>query len=523
MTAQLQPVDLVAPGFRGLNLAQSGAILTPEYATEASNCRVDSAGRLASRDGYTDITTTNITGTPPVKTLFDYRQKDGTVEILVAWDGGIANDVADPEGNDISGAVTDADGRWWFQNFNDNVYGFQDGQTPIVYTGTGTFAAVVAGSGTLPTSTRGVALCAFGRVWVLDSDEQTIKYSGLLDATDWGGAGAGSIDMTSVWTDGTDRVTGIFAFNGQLVVFGERHVVIWKDGNNSQLGIQPADMFVSDIITGTGCLTQWSVQAVGDTDLLFLGRNGVQSLSRLVRFASNPVQSVTKNVRNRILDKTRALADPDTIRSTYNPLDGFYLLTIPEQSAPFVSGETFCIDQRYPFQDPQGDVLNIITTWTLAPTAWLTREGSFDLYLGNTEGVGEYRNGTSDNGAAFRFVYQSPWLDLGEQFADRLKMLKRIGSILFVSSSTDIVYKWDVDFDGTRTRSRSVNVESDATAEWGTAEWGLSEYSGGLSLRIIKIPARQRGQYFRLGLEAEITGEFAIQQLELFTKIGRLA
>jgi len=517
MTAQLQPVNLVAPGFRGLNLAQAGSILSPEFATQAENCRVDKAGRLAARKGYSDITSTDITANAPVKTLFDYRQKDGTVELIVAWDGGIANDAADPEGNDISGAVTDADGRWWFQNFNDNVYGFQDGLTPVEYTGAGNFTAITAVSGTLPTSTRGVALAAFGRLWVLDTDGQTIKYSALLDPTRWATAdGGGSIDMTSVWAEGMDVVTAISAYNGQLVVFGERHIIFWSDGQGGQLGIQPNDMYVNDVVTGTGCLTQWSVQSVGDTDMLFLGRNGVQSIVRVVESASNPVRSLSKNVRNDILDKVIPLTDIDTISSTYNPLDGFYLLTIPGDT-------TFCFDQRYPFRDEEGDLLNIITTWSLAPVAWLTREETFDLYLGDTFGVGTYRTNSLDGTETFRFVYQSPWLQLGEQFADRLKLLKRIGSILFVNNDTEIVYRWEVDFDVGSLRSRSVSVDADATSEWGLGEWAEDEWSGGLSLRIIKLPARQTGQYFRLGVEADISGEFAIQQLELFTKIGRLA
>src|SRR5688572_16808163 len=105
---QIQPVDLVAPGFRGLNLVQSGSLLPPAYATIATNCIIDASGRLAARSGLTNVTTTPITGDDTVRTLFEYAMIDGTYETIVAWDGGIANDLADPSGNDISGAVTDA-------------------------------------------------------------------------------------------------------------------------------------------------------------------------------------------------------------------------------------------------------------------------------------------------------------------------------------------------------------------------------------------------------------------------------
>lgn len=514
MTAQLQPIDLVAPGFLGLNFAQASNVLAPSYCTAARNAVLDSSGRLSARAGYTDQTTTNITSTPDVETVFEYRQADGTNSLIVAWDGGIANDIADPEGNDISGSVTDSDGRWWMQNFRDRVVGFQDGQIPIVYTGTGNFASVVASSGTAPTSSNGVGLCAFGRVWGVDSDGVTIKYSGLLDEADWGGAGAGSLDMSSVWTDGTDVITAITAFNGSLVVFGKRHIIFMADGTGSAIGVDPANIFVDDIITGTGCLTQWSIQPVGETDMLFLSRNGIQSLSRVIQEKSNPVHNLSKTVRDTLMDDVRAEASMDAISSAYSPKHGFYLLTCP------TNGVTWVFDQRKRYRDRDGDELSIVTNWTLAPSAWLNREND-DLLLGNAEGVGLY-GGNDDDGSSFRFVYQSPWLDLGEGLANRLKMLKRIGSIVFIRNSATLLFKWGVDFQSSF-ESLSKTVSGDGGDEWGIGEWGIAEFSGGLSLRILKVPARDTGQYFRLGIEGDITGTFSLQQLELFAKIGRLA
>ncbi len=160
MTAQLQPIDLVAPGFLGLNFAQQSSILSPQYATKAQNCLIDSSGRLAAREGYTDQTITNIGSNLDVENIFEYRKGDGTRSLIISYDGGIANSLSNPGVSDISGSVTDADGRWWMQNFNDKVIGFQDGQKPIVYTGAGNFATVTESSGTAPTSHEGIGLCA---------------------------------------------------------------------------------------------------------------------------------------------------------------------------------------------------------------------------------------------------------------------------------------------------------------------------------------------------------------------------
>lgn len=513
MVAQAQMIDLVAPGFLGLNFSQASSILSPQYATKAQNCVIDSSGRLAAREGYTSQTTTPITSTPDVETLFEYRKGDGTRSIICAWDGGISTSLGNPEASDISGVVTDADGRWWMQNFNDKVIGFQDGQKPIVYTGTGSFATVVESNGTAPTSHGGIAVCAYGRVWAVDSDGVTVKYSGLLDETDWGTSSAGSIDFSNIWTAGTDTITAIVAFNGSLIVFGTNHVVFITDGAGSSIGVDPTQIYVSDIINGTGCLSQWTIQHVGEADLMFLSRNGVQSLTRLLTQKSNPVQNISKLVRTELLNDARA-ETASAISSFYSHKLGMYGVTMP------ASGRTWIIDTRYPYQDKEGDRLNIVTSWTVAPASWLVRDND-DLLLGVAGEAGLY-GGNDDDGSSFRFIYQSPWLDLGEQLANRLKILKRLGGILFIKDAATILFKWGVDFEQDF-ESLSETITGDGGSEFGIGEFGIAEFSGGLSLRIINLPARDTGQYFRVAVEGDITGTFALQQLELFAKIGRIA
>lgn len=509
---QLQPIDLVTPGFRGLNTAQAGSILSPAYCTQSDNAIIDSSGRLAARDGVTDITTTPISPAATIKTLHEYKQEDGDLIPIVAWDGGISNALADPEGSDISGAVTDADGTWRFQNFNNLVLGFQQGLTPIVYNGTGTFATIVPSSGTAPTGE--VALCAFGRVWGMAADGQTIKYSATLDHLDWGGAGAGQIDMSNIWTQGTDIVSALAEFNGTLVVFGRKHIVFFGDGNLGVLGISPTQLAVVDIISGTGCLTQYSLQPVGEADLLFLAPEGIQSLSRVIQEKSNPITTLTKYIRDDLLVAVR-LENVRGIRSTYNPILAAYVLSMP------VSNTTWVLDQRRRWTDDDGDELSTPTRWTIGPTAMYTRQDG-SLILSIEDGYVSQYSGANDRGTKFRFIYQSPWLDLGEQVGNYLKILKRLGAIIFVTSETSIIFKWSVDF-RTDFRSNVVTVLGDASAEWAEGEFGEAEFGGSLALRIIKIPARHKGQYYRLGIEADVEGEFALQQSEMFAKVGRLA
>lgn len=514
MSRQLLPIDLVSPGSAGLNLQQKGSILNPIWATLATNCVVDDAGRLAARNGYSVTTTTDITSLPDVKTIFEYIQGDGVVEPIVAWDGGIANDLADPEGNDISGAVTDTDGRWNFHNFNEKVIGFQDGQKPVVRPSASNFATVVESGGTAPTIFNGVGFAGYGRVWGLDSDGQTIRISGLLDETDWDTtADSKTIDMSNVWTGGMDVVSAITAFNGRLIVFGKNHIVIWEDGTGSQLGIDPDNLVVIDVIQGTGCESQHTIQHIGEADIVFLSRNGLQSLGRVIQEKSNPLTNVSKYVRDDFLGDFR-LNGTDTVQSSYYGEDGLYVLSLPDVS------KTWIFHVKNAFRDEEGDTVFPATTWTLAPTALeVRRDGT--LLFGGPGQVWTYGN-DSDAGSLIDFKYASPWLDLGENIANRLKMLKRLGSILFVRNNTNISFSWAVDFKEGR-KFANAEVVDPVVSEWNVGEWGLAEWSGGLFLNIIKVPARATGQYYKVYLESNVQGQFALQQLELFAKVGRIA
>lgn len=514
---QLQPIDLVAPGFRGLNLTQSAAILSPAFATEALNAILDAEGKLQARQGFAALTTTPIAGTPIIRTLFEYVNSAGVVQVIVGWNGGLSNNTLNPGGNDISGVVTDANGTWQFVNFNGKVIGFQPGLKPIVWTGIGNFATVVETDGIAPDG--GVGLAAFGRIWSVDGDLQTIQYSGLLDETKWATGGAGSLDMRTVWTHGTDIVMALVAFNGQLLVFGRRHIVFFGDSLGSKLGIDPVNLFVTDVIAGVGTISKFSIQPVGETDILFASSEGAQSLARLVIQKSNPVANLSKYVRDELIAHLAA-ETAETLRSTYNPLLGVYTISLPSV------GTTWVFDEKRRWTDQEGDEVAVVTRWNKAPTALFSRL-NHNLIASIGFGKVHLYSGSSDDGASYRFIYKSPWLDLGEEVANRLKILKRLGAVVVVSAATVLIFKWSIDFNDIE-QSLVVNLAGaggGSLSEWGTGEFAIAEFSGGgTKLHIIKIPARNAtGQYYRLGFEADVTGDLSMQQAEMFVKIGRLA
>ncbi len=278
--AQIQPIDIVAPGAKGLNSEHANVLLEPSWATVALNAVVNRSGRIAARKGWVDQTSNAISGTHTIDVLFEYLTLAGASVIISTANNKIYKDVDDytDAGNDITSSTAPSADHWKFINFNGKCLGFQRGEVPIVRT-SGDFADA-SYTGTGPDGNTAVA--AFGRVWAADADLQTVRYSALLDDTDYStDSGGGTIDMSSVWTNGTDEIVAIAAIGANLVVFGKNHVVMWADGSGSEIGLDPVQIEVVDTIEGTGCIARDSVQVTGEGDLLFLSRHGVQSLGRV--------------------------------------------------------------------------------------------------------------------------------------------------------------------------------------------------------------------------------------------------
>lgn len=507
--APLLPISLVTPAFKGLNKQAETSILGPEWATVADNCVFDDAGRLAARKGWSGVTSASIGGAIRIHQIHEQVFSDGTVEIISAANSKLYKGTTTL--TDITGAATvTVDNEWQFVNFVGSVYGFQQGEQPIGRT-SGNFVDMTATSGTWPTGNCAVAHS--GRIWAAEG-KQTIKYCALLDVAHWL-TGAGSIDMTSVWPAGMDEIVALAYYNNRMVVFGKNQIVFFSDGVGSPLGIDPANIQVVDTIVGTGCIARDTVQQIEGGDMLFLSAQGVQSLGRLIQNESNPIDNVSKNVRD-YLKQQVSLCNKTKIKSVYSPENGFYLLSLAE------AGTSFCLNTLGRMEDGTFR----ITTWShMLPYGMVrARDGTLYLSLYDTAGgkIGSY-SGQQDNGTAYLFDYTSAWLDLGEEAASYLKILKTITGIFYISQSADLFIKWDTDFQGDFS-SVPLHLVSPGTSEWGIMEWGLGEWSGGLALRNVNTPISGNGQYIRVGVYSSINGSsLAVQQLNLFTKIGRMA
>ena len=515
--AQIRPIDIVAPGAFGLNTESKETLLAPQWATIALNAVVNVSGRIGTRAGWVSQTTNAISGTPTIDVIHEYLLKNGTSIIITAANNKVYKDIDDytDSNNDITSSTTPTADHWQFINFNGKVLGFQKGHTPIEWANSGDF---IDGSYTGTGPDGNCAVAAFGRVWAADADLQTVRYSVLLDDRDYSVAnGGGTLDMSSIWTQGMDEIVAIKAIGSNLIVFGRNHIVLWADGSGSEIGLDPTELQVVDTIEGTGCIARDSVQLTGEGDMIFLSRHGLQSLGRVIQSKSNPVKSLTKHVRTDLLadlvNERASDAKLDRTRAVVSPEKGLYIINFPVCDAQYV------LDLNHPFEDEEGELMFPVTKWELGGTvSGMGAIVSGPLYFGASGIVGLY-SGLADNNASYQFDFETGWLEFGE-LNHRLKMLKEIIVSVVIGTGT-ITYTWQWDFSGDRlTRSHAYTT---GAAEYNIGEYNESEYSGGSVVQRINLPAHGEGQFLKLGSKATVSGfDVVIQHISISPKIGRM-
>jgi hypothetical protein len=525
--AQIFPITLTAPSFFGLNTEQGATILGREWATTLDNAVFDDAGRPAARKGLSSLTGTP--GSGVIRRIFEYYKADGTSDVIFSTDANIYNNVSTPTA--IEGTLTISEGNIKFGNFNDKViaFGIGTGGIPAVKT-TGNFADITVNSGTAPTG--GIGTTAFGRLWGVDADGKTLRYSALLDETRWATVdGGGSIDFSKVWPAGQDDIVAVTEFGGDLVVFGSNNTVIMTDGQGAQLGIDPTALYVSDTLPGRGAVSQFALaRAAGD--LWVLTRSGITGLKRELIQKSTPVTNISKNVQSLVTGFLNDATDVDDITMEYSPQHDMVLCVFPD------SGSTVYFDTRFPLEDGAFRA----TTWT-TDLSTIAYERAAQRVLGGLKGtVGEIFNytGSDEDGITFAFDYESGWLDLGEELNIFLKYVKRLTSFIFIEQNVAVTHKIAYDFNTT-----NYTIQKAATGgrgiEWGQFEWGTNgvydiddadavagtdyaEWAGGTQLRTMTAPGQSGGQYIRIGLSLNTNaGAFALQQINLYAKVGRHA
>lgn len=511
--AALAYIPLTVPGFAGLNKQAATSILGPEWATTLTNAVIDDASRVASRKGWAELTTTPTA--QQFTQLFEYLLYDESTELIANQDDSTVVRSTDNGGTwtDVSGTATGLSDNIQFLNFNDNLIAVTaKGNAQAQYSGTTFTDLAPTGIGT-----GDVGLAAFGRVWLTNDDDTSLTYSALLNELDFNGSDTGSIDMRNVWPTG-DNITALAAFNGSLVIFGSRNIAIYADGQGSELGIDPTQIYLVDTISGIGCIARDSVQNV-DGDLWFLSSTGLQSLGRLIQEKSNPLNNLSKNNQDYLAGFV-ATSAPGEIRAVYSPVDRFYLLSLPQTNSGAESGVALCFDTRGSLED--GSV-RLTGTWNwMVPRAPLVRKDkTFITAIYNVIGsVGAY-DGFEDDESPYPFEWQSGWIDITQQ--GYLIIPKRVTGLFFTDTASTVTLSWNFDFRTGSGITRQVTFGGlGQRAEYSIGQWSIDEFGSVERLREGKVAGAGTGEFIQLGASVSIDGgAFAIQQLELFSKIGR--
>lgn len=509
MAQQRQNIYIAAPGFKGLNTADSPVTQDPAFASVAENAVIDRYGRIAARKGLNKLTSsaTPLGSSIGTETIFEYVDQSGDKVIFSTGNNKIFTGTTTLTDVTPSSYTVSAN-NWKIINFNNHAYFFQRGHEPLIYTdesGSGVLDNISDHShatGTAPQANE--ALAAFGRVWVADvaGNKHTLYWSDLLNGHAWTGGTSGSLDITTVWPTGHDEIVALSEFNDLLVIFGKRSILLYTGASS------PANMTLQDVITNIGCIARDTVQSTG-TDLIFLSDTGVRSLGRVIQEKSNPIGNVSKNVKDTLMESVNSEAL--NIKSVYSPEESFYLLFLP------TSTEVYVFDTRGSLEDGSYRA----TEWVGNKILCGERASDGTLYLGNIKGISKY-DGYDDDDDSYTMKYFTNPLSFGDP--SKLKMLKELSFTIIGGSGAVVVGNWGYDYTESYTK-QSVSIAASLIAEYGVSEYNVStsEYSASIIIDVAKVKATGSGKVATIGLEATIDGgALSLQELNTEAIMGRL-
>ena len=516
MSQQLQAQSISAPGFYGLNTQDSSLDLSTGFALVANNCIIDQYGRVGARKGWSALnSSTNADlGTSDIKMIAELVDNSGTSYTILAgnnklykYSGGTITTLTYGGGGT---APTITDSNWQAAALNGYLVLYQTGHDPLAFipsvstTAYRRISEATGYSGTVQLSNA--VISAYGRTWSASvaGDKVTVQFSDILAPHKFSGGSSGTLDTTTVWPRGTDNIVALGAHNGFLYIFGTNNILIYAGATT------PSTMTLQDVVTGIGCYARDTIQNTG-SDLMFLSATGVRSMARTIQEKSQPLNDLSKNVRNDLIAAIRT-ETAASIKSVYSPLDGFYALTLPTTKA------VYCFDTKAALQD--GSLR--VTIWdTIQPKSFLKKTDG-TIYIGKEGYLGQY-TGYTDNGSVYRFQYFTNHNDLGQP--NLTSILKRLKAVVIGGSNQALIFKWGYDFSANYSSAITTIPSQQNIAEFGLSEYNTTaEYSGGIALQTLTAYPTGSGKIVQVGFEADIAGSaLSIQKIEIHAKQGKLA
>jgi len=548
MSKQLSISSVSAPGFLGLNTQDPSLEISNGFAGIANNCVIDKFGRVGARQGYVKLNTSSGTlGANVVTVIHELIQADGTLTVLFFGNGRLYKlstsvagltaeyNIAEYGSNaaviaEYTAGVANVGnlfeltyggggtapvftaGNWQAASLNGVAYFFQTGNDPIIYdpaVSTTTYRRVSEKTGYVGTVPKAnVAISAFGRIWAANTqtDNATVFFSDLLSGHVWSTGTSGSLDVSRVWSNGSDEITGLAAHNGFLFIFGKRQILIYANATT------PSTMTLSDTISSLGCIARDSIQNTGK-DVVFLSNSGLRSVLRTVQEKSSPLGDLSKNIRNdfQAVIASESLSE---VTSVYSEKEGFYLLSCPS------SDKVFCFDTKTVLEDGSYRA----TIWdSLLPTSFCSRRNG-DLLIGQMGFVTKY-SGYQDDTSSYRMEYYTNNADIGKD--GLTSIIKKIKLTVVGGSNQPVSVFWAYDFTASY-QSETVAIPAQSVSEYGIAQYGanatpVAQYATGISLQELTAYGNGAGKIVQTGFEVDINGfPISFQKIEIQAKTGKL-
>jgi len=526
-TIQAIPLDTI--GINGLDTQTNATALGPNWFTKADNIVYTEGGKVTFRKGLKQGTL-QITGSAKIGSIVEHY--DGTTTKHFCTTGGKVYelDLSDKDNafiNSYSPAgVTTSDWQW--QNFNNELLGFQAGNKPLHYQSS-TWGLLEAASGYIaPTGVTtfdpSCGLGYYGRVWAggISEENDVLYYSDLLNSHKWNTGDAGYIDLKSVW--GSDEIVAIHAFAGKLAIFGKENIILYDGADDI------TNLALDEVIRGIGCVSRDSIQAIAD-DLYFLSDTGVRSLYRTAQLDKLPLTEKSPTIKDELIANIKASTN---VKSAYMLDEGLYLISFVDKNVTYVFDIHFNTERKTPR----------ISKWSFTNDrnpASLYYSETYGLLVGQQSGRVATYEGYYDVDYSGSSVYtynpytsgfSTVWIDLGQGVL--ASILKRLVMVVSGGQGTDVGVRLYKDFELTPKLSPTFKLNpalSGSPSLWGAskypssaspAAWTSYKYAPIHGLKEHSIPLAGSAKYLRLEMDAVTSGyKASLQSLSLLFKQGK--
>jgi hypothetical protein len=349
-----------------------------------------------------------------------------------------------------------------------------------------------------------IACAAYGRLWVsgVNGNYDTIYYSDLLVPHQWyDGKGtptddfntAGIIDVREYWPNGNDRIKGLAAHNGFLVVFGRQSILIFQGVQGDPAAEGGLSLY--DAIRDVGLLNQDAMCNIG-TDHLFVDSIGVRALGRVIQEKSSPIGEPSLNVSTAIREEIAPARD--IVRLLHFPSKSKAICLFPNTQ------KAYCFQLGQP--SATGGLR--VTQWTgcdfwdsvTVRSDYIDRE----LLAGrNDRGLLVYNNYTQPS--HYTMSYESTVLMAGESLMQ--SMIPKSVIYSYHSEAVPKLYsRWSFGSNEMQYMAK-VRDPRQTTAIFKNAKVNISG----------------SGEMFRIGFDCQIDGDaFSMQQISINAVTGRV-